>query len=611
MLLQTEKTAGFLIAAVPFGTAAIVLPQRLGVFGNHGFGLGESTQDWYVLTASLLGAVSLLLLSMAARSFLVTRGRWGYNATHWLYGLQALILLNLSRDTYGSVGAFGGHLGAATLIVLTTVGITLFRMRHFLADLVPDHGPIIIFLGKCLLVSTAILWLGVLGSGRIQNVYLAMGYLVAIFALSIHSWMQRERLLRRGPLRVIPEEVARTLPVRTGRVITPNRAKIQQTDGLEGEPVKRLEPLETNFTEGEVEIDHDSIVAESKMAGVHVCDIKFRTFASIGSTIVGQDTALKRVEMDLKQALSGLSRDPKRPLWSFLFMGPSGVGKTETAKMIAAAVYGDASRIARFNMNEAKGEGAQWRAFGPPRGYKGSDHGGLLTAQIQKLNGSCVILLDELEKGAQEIFDGVMTALDEGYVEDASAGLRIPITDSVIVMTSNIMAGHKDLHNTPEDILRADLIQAKVITDRGANTPFRPEFVGRIQRVVPFAPIGTEHLEQLILQCYQEVARQLKEAMKIDAPCMTLAVLKFLMGKLDSAEGGARQVKRVVTQTFFDFVTEHDIKPIKTPVFWNYDQETQVLALVRKDALPETLKVSGDHSEQMWNAAITTGVIRE
>lgn len=607
MMSQKDKAASFLIATIVFGTSAIVLPHQVAVFS-----LGEPPQDWYFITSALLGTVALLLLSMAARHLLAAYGRWGYNATYWLYAIQGLLFLNFARDVYGVVPLFGGHLGLATLVVLTTVCATLFRMRHFLADLVPDHGPMIVFLGKCLLVSTVTLWAGVLTSGHVQSTHIALAYMGAIFALSIHSWMQRERLLRRGPLRAIPEEVANTLPVRTGRVITPNRTKILQTDGLEGEPTNRiaLEPMETNFLEGEVEIDHEAIVAEGKMAGVHVCDIRFRTFASIGCAIVGQDQALKRVEMDLKQALSGLSRDPKKPIWSFLFMGPSGVGKTETAKLIAAAVYGDASRIARFNMNEAKGEGAQWRAFGPPRGYKGSDQGGLLTAQIQKFNGSCVILLDELEKGAQEIFDGVMTALDEGYVEDASAGLRIPITDSVIVMTSNIMATHKDLHDTHEDILRANLIQARVVTERGATTPFRPEFVGRIQRVVPFAPIGAEHLETLILQCYQGVARQLKETMKIDAPCMTLAVLKLLVGKLDSAEGGARQVKRVVTQTFFDFVTEYDIKPLKTQVFWNYDPETQVLALVRKNALAETLKVDVDHSERMWNTGVATGVLR-
>lgn len=308
--------------------------------------------------------------------------------------------------------------------------------------------------------------------------------------------------------------------------------------------------------------------------------IVFKPLSSAQTVIRGQDRAIREIEQTLKLACAGLSNRDGKPLASFLFLGPTGVGKTEAAKAIAEVLYGDRNRIARFNMNEASGEGGQWRAFGPPPGYMGSDKGGQLTRQILQYEGRCVVLLDEMEKGPREVFDALLTGLDEGYVEDASLNQRISIQDAVVIMTSNILADEATVAD--EEELRTRVRDAEVADGRlGRIRPFRPEFVGRIKTVVQFEALGREHMQQILVDRYRRhFAPRIMQAMGVAVPDLTPGAVSYLMAGLGEASFGARQLDREIEKRLMLGLVEIDRARIPDPAVWHYDEKAQQLMLL-------------------------------
>ena len=302
------------------------------------------------------------------------------------------------------------------------------------------------------------------------------------------------------------------------------------------------------------------------------------SIADTGIPLFGQKEAISRVDKAVRRANSGLMSRQGKPLMSFLFLGPSGVGKTESAKALAEVLYGDRNRVARFNANECAGEGGQFKAFGPPRGYAGSDKGGLLTQQVKAFEGRCVILVDEIEKGTQEIFDGLMAALDEGYMEDASFGERIPVTGATIVMTSNILAG-TDMAGWPDEKVRMAIAGAPVQNHKTglSSNPFRLEFLGRIQEVIQFASLEDTDIALIIAHKYRnETAVKIAVNYHLLIIDLSPKALGALCAQAGGAKFGVRQVDNVITTAIIDRLIDYPNLPTDTrcSYIWDFDEDT-------------------------------------
>ncbi|WP_172437723.1 AAA family ATPase [Acidithiobacillus marinus] len=292
-------------------------------------------------------------------------------------------------------------------------------------------------------------------------------------------------------------------------------------------------------------------------------ETEITSIAQTSTPLFGQKQAIQRIDRAIKRARSGLLGRRGKPFMSMLLLGPSGVGKTESAKAIAEMVYGDRTHIARFNANECVGEGGQFKAFGPPRGYQGSDKGGLLTQQVKAMGGQCVILIDEIEKGSQELFDGMMTALDEGYMEDASFGERIDITDAIVVMTSNILAG-ENLDTMEDDDLRERIASSTIQNHRtGANNaPFRTEFVGRIQEVIHFSALDDVDIAAIITHKYRsDTAVKIAMEYRILVVDISPVALGFLTEKVGQTKFGVRYVDTVISRFIVDEIIDNENLP--------------------------------------------------
>ena len=265
--------------------------------------------------------------------------------------------------------------------------------------------------------------------------------------------------------------------------------------------------------------------------------------------IFGQAASIQVINQRLKTALTFRHADLPKALASFLLAGPSGVGKTETAKAIAQAVYGNPHQIARFDCNTSgNAEGSQWRAFGPPRGYLGSDKGGELTQAIKGLGGRCVILLDEIEKGSTQLFDGLLQALDEGYMQDQSFGERIPLQDTLIVMTTNLIGQDQNLSQMHEDDLRGLLIQKGL----------RREFVGRIGNILCYSPLDHAAHTQIIRKRYFEhFAPRIAHNLSLAIGSMTDLLVDHMATEVEAQKDfGARGIDRWIEQNLLPMLTE-------------------------------------------------------
>jgi len=204
--------------------------------------------------------------------------------------------------------------------------------------------------------------------------------------------------------------------------------------------------------------------------------------------VVGQPDAKISVWELLDSVAAGVKPSPRRPHAVFLFMGPSGVGKTEMAKEIAREFYGSRKAMVRLNMQEYGDKNFEWGLLGPARGYVGSDKGGVLT-QALKARPESVLLLDEMEKGHPKLMEMFMTAFDEGSLQDKSTGEFVTLSRSIVVMTSNLLA---DRWEEMTELGQSDL-KGFIQTHGG----FKPEFLGRIDQVVVFHPLDDDAVETI------------------------------------------------------------------------------------------------------------------
>ncbi len=232
----------------------------------------------------------------------------------------------------------------------------------------------------------------------------------------------------------------------------------------------------------------------------------------LSQKVIGQETAIKAVSAAIRRARVGM-KSPKRPIGSFLFLGPTGVGKTELAKSLASALFDEEEALLRLDMSEYMEKNAVARLLGAPPGYVGYEEGGQLTEAVRRKPYS-VILLDEIEKANTEVFNILLQVLDEGRLTD-SQGRTVDFKNTVIIMTSNL-AG-KFILEYSQKISKSEEKLAKdqqILDDSISNTLssiFRPEFLNRIDEVVKFDPLSIDELQKIIILQTEDLKNLLLE----------------------------------------------------------------------------------------------------
>ena len=292
--------------------------------------------------------------------------------------------------------------------------------------------------------------------------------------------------------------------------------------------------------------------------------------------VIGQDDAVTAVAKAVRRARAGL-KDPKRPIGSFLFLGPTGVGKTELARALASSLFGDESAMIRLDMSEYMEKHTVSRLVGAPPGYVGYEEGGQLTDAVRRKPYS-VVLLDEVEKAHADFFNILLQVLDDGRLTD-SQGRTVDFRNTVIIMTSNL--GAKALHkNSPELGFLApkksessinqsnsiDFKEAKKSVMDAVKRHFRPEFLNRIDEMIVFQPLTEEDLQQIVSILMSDVTKRLKERelqLEITAEAMQLLVKEgsdFTMG----ARPLKRAIQRLIEDPVSDLILKGDATEGKT-----------------------------------------------
>jgi ATP-dependent Clp protease ATP-binding subunit ClpC len=270
--------------------------------------------------------------------------------------------------------------------------------------------------------------------------------------------------------------------------------------------------------------------------------------------VIGQDEAVTAVSKAVRRARAGL-KDPKRPIGSFIFLGPTGVGKTELARAVAESLFGDEDAIVRIDMSEYMEKHTTSRLVGSPPGYVGHEDGGQLTEKIRRKPYS-VILLDEIEKAHPEVFNILLQVLEDGFLTD-SKGRRVDFRNTAIIMTSNVGASvlrqEKSVGFTAQrgDEQYQDM-KGKVMGE--LKKSFRPEFLNRIDEIIVFHSLEKKHIKQIVSLMSDQLKKRLKEQ-GIEFELTEAAKAKIADEGFDP-EYGARPLRRALQKQVEDRLSE-------------------------------------------------------
>ena len=272
--------------------------------------------------------------------------------------------------------------------------------------------------------------------------------------------------------------------------------------------------------------------------------------------VVGQDEAVTAVAKAIRRGRVGL-KDPRRPIGSFLFLGPTGVGKTELCKALAEAMFGTESALIRVDMSEYMEKHSVSKMIGSPPGYVGYDEGGQLSEKVRR-NPYSVILFDEIEKAHPDVFNILLQVLDDGHVTDAQ-GRKIDFKNTILIMTSNAGAENiispKRLGFTSVDDEQENYRFMKDRVMEEVKRIFKPEFINRIDEVMVFHPLNKENMKEIVSIMLKTINRRTKQQMGI-----TLHVSEesreYLIDKGYDAKYGARPLRRTIQSMVEDKLAE-------------------------------------------------------
>lgn len=280
--------------------------------------------------------------------------------------------------------------------------------------------------------------------------------------------------------------------------------------------------------------------------------------------VIGQEEAVKALAKAVRRGRVGL-KDPNRPIGSFLFLGPTGVGKTELSKALAEALFGDENAMVRIDMSEYMEKHSVSRMVGSPPGYVGYEEGGQLSEKVRR-NPYSVVLFDEIEKASPEVFNILLQVLDDGHITDGQ-GRKVDFKNTVIIMTSNAgarsIAAPKRLGftsvETPEQSYE---MMKKGVMDE-IKTIFKPEFLNRIDDIIVFHPLEKEEITRIVRLLTDVMAKRVKENMNITVSFTKKAIEKIAEEGYDKAYG-ARPLRRAIQSKIEDaFVEEYLLGNIK------------------------------------------------
>jgi ATP-dependent Clp protease ATP-binding subunit ClpC len=337
----------------------------------------------------------------------------------------------------------------------------------------------------------------------------------------------------------------------------------------------KKEEMQRQWREKAKEIDgvvDEEVIAEvvSKMTGVPLTRLEkeeaqrlLELESELHKRVVSQDEAIHAISKTIRRARSGL-KDPHRPVGSFLFLGPSGVGKTLLSKALAEFLFGDEEALVQIDMSEYMEKHNISRLIGAPPGYVGYEEGGQLTERIRRRPYS-VVLLDEVEKAHPDVFNMLLQIMEEGHLTD-SFGRRVDFRNVVMIMTSNIGA----------DLIKGG-VQPFGLAGRGRGSQeeqsyekmkemlmkeieryFRPEFIGRLDDVIVFRPLSRENLEKIVeLELGKVTKRLIDHGLRIE---LTPESKEFLIEKGTSTDFGARPLRRAIEQHVEDPLSEEILR---------------------------------------------------
>ena len=331
-----------------------------------------------------------------------------------------------------------------------------------------------------------------------------------------------------------------------------------QSDLKEAEINLKNLPDEDRFTNDKV--DYDDIAAViSKWTGIPVSKMlesereKLLKFEDeLGKRVIGQDEAIEAVSDAVRRSRSGL-QDENKPIGSFIFLGPTGVGKTELTKALAEVMFNDADAMTRIDMSEYQERHAVSRLVGAPPGYVGYDEGGQLTEAVRRKPYS-IILLDEIEKAHPDTFNVLLQVLDDGRLTD-SRGREANFKNTIIIMTSNlgsdvILENFEDLSGMDEGKRNEVIETTKLEVFELLKSKMRPEFLNRIDERIMFTPLTKDEIHQILyLQLNRVNALLEKQGITIE---LTETAATFLSDLGYDPQFGARPLKRVIQQEILD-----------------------------------------------------------
>ena len=272
--------------------------------------------------------------------------------------------------------------------------------------------------------------------------------------------------------------------------------------------------------------------------------------------MIGQEEAVSAVAKAVRRGRVGL-KNPNRPIGSFLFLGPTGVGKTELSKTLAEAVFGTEDSIIRVDMSEGGGRDSVSKLIGSPPGYVGFEDGGQLSDKVRQ-NPYSVVLFDEIEKAHPDVFNVLLQVLDDGHITD-SKGRKVSFKNTIIIMTSNAGANRivdpKHLGFSQGDTEKADYEKMKANVMEEVKLMFRPEFLNRIDDIIVFHTLSESEVKSIVSLMLKNLAKQVKEQMDI-ALSFTSSLKTYLAKESYDKKFGARPLRRMIQNKVEDMLAE-------------------------------------------------------